>query len=205
MGDDHQNRLLAAVQVEQQRCHVLGCGAIQIAGWLVTKHEPRLPDERPRDRHPLPLAARQLTRSMIDSIGEAHLRDEVAGSLGGLVSTSLRRELGCGSDQRRDQNIFENRTLRQQAVVLEDEPDRGIAERGQFVGPELKRVAPVERHGTGGRGLERAQEIQQRALAAAGWSHDGRRLAGRERERHVAQHGQRSARCRVLFAEIRDS
>ena len=40
-------------------------------------------------------------------------------------------------------------------MVLEDEPDRGVAEGSQVVGPELKRVAAVERHRAGGRRLER--------------------------------------------------
>ena len=68
----------------------------------------------------------------------------------------------------------------------------------------MKRVATIERHCAGGWRLERAEDIQERTLAAAGRPHDCGCIARRERKRHVGQDLERTARCRVLFAQCSD-
>src|SRR5262249_10118581 len=92
----------------------------------------------------------------------------------------------------------------QEAVILEDETDLPVAERGERVRWELERIAPVERHTPGGRRLERAEDVEQRALAAPRRSHDRGRIARRHVERHAVEHAQRTARGGVVFREIGD-
>src|ERR1700680_3130523 len=78
-----------------------------------------------------------------------------------------------GRNQRRGQHVLENRTLRQQAVVLKDESDLLVAERGELSFLQQKRIVAIELHFAGSRRLERSQDIEERALAAARGSHDG--------------------------------
>src|SRR5438309_1879561 len=103
---------------------------------LVRQQQPRAPDQRPRDRHALPLAARQLAWPMVDPIAEPDLVDEPPRA-GEMVVSRAR-------DQRRNQHVFEHGALRQQTVILKDEPDRGVAEGRQVGGGELKRVASFQ-------------------------------------------------------------
>ena len=143
--DDDQDGLLQPVKIQQDGRDVVGGGAIEVAGRLVAQEEPRLADQRAGDRHALPFAARQLRRPMVDAIGQAHLFDQLARAL--LVR--LRSVRRVRRDERRDEHVLEHRALRQQAVVLEHEPDLLVAERREVGRAQLERVAAVERDGAG--------------------------------------------------------
>ena len=144
-------------------------------------------DQRARDRHALLLAARQLARPMVDSIAEADLLDERARRRAGSSACARRRR-----HQRRDQNVLEHRALRQQAVVLKDEADLALRNSASAAG-RARRIPAAERDGAGRRRLECAQDVEQRALAAAGRPDDCGRFTGGQRERDVGQDGQRTA------------
>jgi len=62
MGDHDQSRPPLPVQPIEQVEHVRGVARVQVARWLVRQHERRLVDQRPRDRHALAFADRQLRR-----------------------------------------------------------------------------------------------------------------------------------------------
>ena len=68
-------------------------------------------------------------------------------------------------DQRRDQDVLQHAALRQQVVILEHEPDVPVAERGQVRLRQGERVHAVERDRPAGRRVERAEDVEQRALA----------------------------------------
>ena len=61
---DHDDRPAGGVEVVEQVQHVVGAGAVQRAGRLVGEQQHRVRDDRPRDRHPLLLAARELRRAV---------------------------------------------------------------------------------------------------------------------------------------------
>ena len=84
---DDEDALFTLLEIEQERGDVVGGSAIEVAGRFVTQEQPRIPDERPRDRHTLPLAARELARPMIDSIAEPDLFDQPARSPAIVVLT----------------------------------------------------------------------------------------------------------------------
>ena len=48
-------------------------------------------------------------------------------------------------NERRDEHVLEHGALRQQAVVLEHEPDLFVAERREIDGAQLERITAVER------------------------------------------------------------
>src|SRR5918994_976233 len=78
--------------------------------------------------------------------------------------------------------------LRQQAVILEDETNFLVAERRKCAGREAEWIRPVERDGPGRRRLERTENIEQCALAAARGPHDRGGIPRRKRNRYLGQH-----------------
>ena len=129
--------LQLCVQLEEQRRHALRRLAIEVAGRLVAEHQRRLAHQRPRDRHALLLAAGQLRRRMIEPLRQPDAIEQRARA----IDVVLRR----AGDDRRRQRVLEHGALRQQAVILEDEADAPIAERGQRLGVERVRVDAAER------------------------------------------------------------
>ena len=123
------------MQIEEQRGHDRGRRLIEVAGRLVAEQQPRLPDERARNRHALLLAARQLRRAMIDAIGEADLLDQRLRARGRRHSAFVAAR---PVHQRRHEHVLEHRALRQQAVILEDEPDLRVAEVGEIPAPRAR-------------------------------------------------------------------
>ena len=73
-------------------------------------------------------------------------------------------------------------------MELEDEADLAVAERRLLALAQPEDVDAVEQHRAAGRLVERAEDVQQRALADAGLSDDGDRLAGGDLEVEVDQH-----------------
>src|ERR1039458_4001411 len=121
----HEDGLLPPVQFKQQGgYHVRGC-LIEIAGGLVAQQQQRLVDEGARQRYALLLAAGKLGGAMIEAIAQAHLHEQAARAID--VAVAIPR------NQRRHQHIFEHGALRQQAMILKDEADGLIAERGEIL------------------------------------------------------------------------
>ena len=107
-------------------------------------------------------------------------------------------------DERRCQHVLEDGALRQQRVILKDEADLAVAERGELGLRKSEGVAAVERDAAGRRCVERAEDVQQRALAASGRTHHGHAAARRQSEGDVVQNGQ-LALCRgVVLAQVTD-
>ena len=146
----------------------------RLPGRLVAEQRGGPADERPGDRRALALAARQRGRPVIRAVGRARPASIRARARAIVVAV-------CVGDERRNQDVLEHRALRQQAVILEDEADLLVAERRQGGGVERERFSAVERDRARGRRLERAEDVEQRALAAARGSHDRRRVARSER------------------------
>ena len=119
---DDQDRLLLTVKIEQQRRDSFRRGAVEVAGRLVAQEQPGRAHQRARDGDPLPLAARQLARPMIDAVFEPDL---LTSSTGPPASLAILPPSSFG-DKRRNQDVLEHRALRQQAVILENKADRSL-------------------------------------------------------------------------------
>jgi hypothetical protein len=181
------------VQVEQQFADGMGVLAVEVPGRLVGQQQRRLLDERARDGHSLPFAAGEFGRPVVESVCQSHALEQLPGV----------RLRVCGArvavDQRGNQHVLQHRTLREKVVVLEDEADPPVPERGQLAVVQRERVRAVEPHCARGRSVERAEDVQQRALAGPGRPRHHDRVAAVQRERHAAQHGQRPGAGRVLL------
>src|SRR5688572_21644211 len=106
---------------------------------------------------------------MIEPVGESDLVKYVprAPFIVGSVGRARR------SRQRRGQHILEHRTLGKQRVVLEYESDVAVAKGRLRPLTKLEWILPVQCDRAGGWRFERTENIEQRALAASGRSHDG--------------------------------
>ena len=132
---------------------------------------------------------------MIDSFQKPNLLDQFAGS---------RLMFVRWSNERGQENILEYRTLRQQAMILKKEADFSIAKFGQLLFAETVGIAAVQCDAPAGGWFESAHDVQQRALADAGRTHDGRRFTTLHRKRHARQDVERSTRRRVFLGDLRN-
>ena len=96
------------------------------------------------------------------------------------------------------------RALRQEVMVLEDEADPPAAEGGQLPLVEFGRVDAVQQHAAAGRGFQRAQDAQERALARAAGAEDRQVLARIERQRHAAEDLDRLGPRGILLGDVFD-
>ncbi len=148
-----EDGVLLPLQLEQQRGDVFGGGLIQVACRLVAQEQPGLTDQRAGNGDALTFAARERRRPVIDAVGEANALDERPRACD-IVAMAARRSVG-------NEHVLEDRALRKQAVVLEDEPDLLVAERRQPRRVELKGIAAVERDGSGRRRLQPADDVEE--------------------------------------------
>jgi hypothetical protein len=79
-------------------------------------------------------------------------------------------------------------------VILEDEPDAAVAERGLLPLAERERILSVERDRARRRRLEHAEDVEQRALPATRGAHDGHRGPAVQRERDAVEDREIAAR-----------
>src|SRR5262245_1445613 len=119
---------------------------------------------------------------MVESIAEADAAEQ--GSRAGLV-VALRRDQGGNED------VLEGRALRKQAVVLEHEADFTVAEASDLGLGKAEWIAVEEGHASRRGRLEGAENVEQRALAASRRAHHAEGLAGRQRQRHAREDGER--------------
>jgi hypothetical protein len=76
----HHGRLAERVDgIAQQREDLAAGGRVQVAGRLIGEHHARTRHQRPRDGHALPLAARELGRTVRETIRTAHLLGRTPG------------------------------------------------------------------------------------------------------------------------------
>src|SRR6185503_15549116 len=123
----------------EHRAHQL---RIERAGRLVEQHDPGLERDRPRDRDPLLLAARELARGVAGAVGEADpLQGRVAQRLG--PGARLARDLA-----EREGDVAERGHVRVEVEGLEHHADAlaGVVD----VGPRVEHVDTVHHHASGG-------------------------------------------------------
>ena len=111
VGGDHRAESLVLDQPEKLGMDMARRARIEIAGRLVGEKQQRSIGQRPGDRHPLLLAARQLRRPMVDAGVEAETVEQRRGALG-------RRLLAGAGDQLRQDHILQRREFRQEMVEL---------------------------------------------------------------------------------------
>ena len=165
-------------------------------GRVVEQQQPGIGDQRPGQRHPLPLAAGESKALLADHgvVALGQPGDELVrlGRLGrgdDLLVGRVRPAVGdVGPDR-----------VGEQEAVLHDQADRGA----QRVAGHVGDVVPADADRAGLRVVEAGQQQGQGGLARAGRADHGDRLARLDAERKAAQHrlGRHVAEPDVVEAE----
>ena len=138
----------------------------------------RFEHERPRDRDPLLLPARQLGRRALLQPGQSDQRQLLGGHLAGaLLRDALHR--------RAIRDIVQHAHMREKRVGLEHHRDVAVG------GGELRHVALADADPAARRHLQPGDHAQRGGLAAPGGAEQRDELAGRDLERHVVDRGDR--------------
>ncbi len=154
---------------------------VEVPAGLVGQEDPGVVHQGPRDGAALLLAPRELRGPVRHPAGESHRRQE---RLGPAAGPALR----LPADQQGHHHVFQCRELRQQMVKLEDEPQAPVAQLvAVLLAQRIVRPA-VQDDLARGRRVERAQQVQQRALARPARPDDRHGLAAMHPEVDVIQH-----------------
>ena len=177
VGHDHRRRVEGVAKAGQD----LGLHERVHGGRGVIEHEHARPaDERPSERDPLALTARERHTPLAGDGVEA-LREGEHERLG-PSDPGRRRDVlggvGLAHGDVLDDGVGEEERL------LEHHADRGA----QLGGLDVVGVDTADADRAGGRVGEADEQVAQRALARAGGPDDGHDLAGRHREGEVGQH-----------------
>jgi hypothetical protein len=191
--DDDQDHLLLRLQVQQQPAYLIGAGPVEVAGGLVGQEQRGGLDQRPGQRRPLPLAAGEFGRPILQPLAQAHAIQQHPRPV-------ERRRRGGAGGHGGQQHVFQHGALRQQVMLLEDEADLPIAKGGQLRLGQLERVQAVERHPPAAGRLQGAQHAQQGALAGAAGADNRQVLPALHGQRDIAEHHQRLAASGELLA-----
>jgi hypothetical protein len=186
VGHDDKDVVLSPVKIQKKGRDRIGRSLIQIACGLVANEQMRFAYQSARDSDALLLTAGELSRPVIDTVREADLGDQ-------LLRTRVVVVRWC--DQGWKKNILENRALRKQAMILENETDLVVAIDG-------KDVLAAEAHAACCGCLQAAKDVKQRAFAGARRPHNRCRIAGIEGEVYPGKNFKRAAGRRVALTEI---
>ncbi len=99
-------------------------------------------------------------------------------------------------------DVLQHRELLNQVVRLKDEADPRRTDLAKLVVVHLRDVVIAQEVVARGRPVEAAEQVQQRALAGAGGTHDRHVVAGGDLERDAANGMHRLGAHHVVFLEI---
>ncbi len=148
----------AAMKLAQPGAQVLAHLGVERAEGLVEQQHPRLDGERARQRHALPLAARELRRKAAFEAGELH-------ELQKLPDTPLdlrrRRPFATWPRPEPEGDIVRDGEMAEQSVALEHHADPSLPERERIAVDTVEGDAPAIQR------IEPGDQPQQRRLARA--------------------------------------
>ena len=183
---DHQDRLAARVQPAEQLEHLVAALGVERAGGLVGEQQRGLVGERPRDREPLALAARQHARRVLRLVGETEQVEQVARPRLGALARRAR-------DHRGQRHVLEHAHAFEQVEELEHDADVAAPQDRELVFALADELLARERHLAVGRRVEAGDDVEQRRLAATRRPHHRDELVRAHREVDAAQRAYRRA------------
>jgi hypothetical protein len=175
VGDDHSGRPQLAVDSVERREHDNAGFHVQCTRRFVAQEHIRLLGDRTCDGHTLLLAARHLRREAIQAVPEAHQGERFLG---------VDRSSG---DSRDEGHVLTRGQVRQQVIELKDEAHVLATELGQRRVVIDGQIVVEKRDRPARRGVEPAQDVDERRLAAPRWSEQNQKLAGLDIEVDVTQ------------------
>src|SRR5437588_2265832 len=175
----HEHCRAAGVDLQQQLDDLPRGGRVQVAGGLVGEEDQRVMDQRPGDRHPLLLAAREL----VGTLGLLALQADDAQH---LLDLGTQVAKGALCDPEREGHVLEDGQVGEQLEVLEDHPDLAPQE-GQVAAAQPAQVAAVDEDAARAGALLPDQQANQGGLTRAAGPHQEDEVLARDLQADVAQ------------------
>ena len=194
MGHQHHRHALA-VQLGQQRHHVVAGFAVERSGGLVGQDQRGLVHQGPRNRHPLLLPARELVGRVVGARAQAHPPQR-----GQRTRAPLGR-LDAGIDHGQF-HVFQRAGAWQQVELLEHKANLAVAQPRQRVGAHVVHRLTGQAVFARGGCVQAAQDVHERAFAGPRGAHDGHKVAGLNLQRHPIQGLHRLVAQGVGFHQI---
>ena len=155
---DDQDGVALLVQLGEELEHLVAGLLVERPGRLVGEEHGRTIGERPGDRDPLSLPAGELGGEDVRLLRDTDLLEEVQGSLPTLLARDARVE-------HRELDVAQHRRLREEVVLLEDEPDLLVADEREVASRESLDPLPLQRVSPRGRRVQAPQDRHQRGLS----------------------------------------
>ncbi len=170
MGRDDKCLAACFTQIPNQvleRARVL---AIEVPRRLIGEHDERLVDERACDGDTLLLPSRKFRRPVLEPVSQPNIAQNPLCGTRGVPAR------GPGYEARQH-HILDRGEFRQEMVQLEDETDLLPAQLGEITIRKPRDLARVEKNFARVGAIERAEEMQERALPRPRRSDDADDLA----------------------------
>src|SRR6266852_2437218 len=177
---DEEERQAVGVHLFEELQDLAARSHVQVAGRLVGQDNLRPHDDGARDRHALPLAARELLGGVQGALGQADAVQRLRRAAGALA------RLDAG-EKHRQLHVALRRQARHKLVRLEDETEAFLPQQRQLVVREAGHLAAVDAVRARGRPVEAADDVQERRLARARGPHDREVVPVGDRQVDVAQ------------------
>ena len=171
--DQHERGLVLAVKVDEQLENVFAVFTIEVAGRFVGHQQRRPGDEGASEGNALLFAAGQLDGIVVSAIAEA---DAIQQFQSAFAVGAFAAEFGG------QQHVFFSSERGHELIRLKNEADFASAQARQCVFFQIADFDAVELDAARGHGVEAGQQTEQRALPAAGCTHDGNELGLRHAE-----------------------
>src|SRR5437762_532346 len=169
-----------AVEPLQERERLDAGARIEGARGLVGEDHGRIVDERAGDRDALLLAARELARLMVLTVGERQGGEARPGAGAAVAGGHTRVEQG-------QLDVLEGGRPGEEVELLEDEADLRVPDPRERVRGEAGNVLAVDDVATGGRRVEAPEEVHEGGLPGTRRSHHRDELTVLDRHRDPAE------------------
>src|SRR4030095_274888 len=154
---------------------------MKVAGRFVGQDQFRTGNDRARNADELLLAAGKLARVKVLLCDDLKFIERVCADRGPLVATDF-------SIRERDLEIFVNRQIVEQMVLLKNKTDMLVAEGGTFLGFQMMNGGVVEKIFPGPAVIVASEKVKERRFAGARRPHHGNELALRNFNVDVTEH-----------------
>ena len=172
--DEDRRHVDVVVEAAQPRPQLLADAGVERAEGLVEQEDLRLDGERPRERHPLPLAAGELRGVAVGEAVQLHEREQ-------LVHAGAHLALRTLADGEPERDVLEHRHVLERRVVLEHHADAALLRshvRGVLAEDLDSALVGL---------LEAGDHPEERRLAAPARAEEGGQRPARDRERYVVE------------------
>ena len=189
VGDEHTRQPNLVVQAPQPATQFLADLGVERPERLVEEEHCRLNREGARERHALPLAARELRRQPVSEEVELHQRQQLVDARANLVFSGPRLPRPHPHAER---DVLEDGHVAEERVVLEHEADVPAT------GARGRGVLAVDEHRALVGPIEAGDDPQQRRLARSRWTEERKELARWHHQIDAAQSLKRAERPRGI-------